>query len=135
MFVTFVHLLYAPNHQIESFECTLRHLKTFIKLCSILDSIPTVSNNLLQTVFSEECKFEWFLSKDPAQTSLEPTSSKKPKLENLKSKGWEKRREGFFFKPENCDIGECLLLVFTVYSLYLTCISMVWETQLILTFL
>jgi len=59
----------------------------------------------LQTVFSEECKFEWFLSKDPAETSLPPTSSKKPKLENLKSKGWVKRREGFFFKPENCDVG------------------------------
>jgi len=62
----------------------------------------------LRTLFAAEEHITWFVNKDPAETSPSVSGKKKVRLDSSSSpssSSWEKRAHGFFFRPENKDIG------------------------------
>jgi hypothetical protein len=56
----------------------------------------------LELAFHDDVNYEWFTNIENVSSSVDP---KKPKLLDLKPELWKPRKEGFFFTPENCDIG------------------------------
>eukprot|EP00088_Acartia_fossae_P009765 TRINITY_DN14796_c0_g1_i1.p1 TRINITY_DN14796_c0_g1~~TRINITY_DN14796_c0_g1_i1.p1 ORF type:complete len:562 (-),score=113.78 TRINITY_DN14796_c0_g1_i1:360-2045(-) len=66
----------------------------------------------MEQKFTTDSKYDWYISLDPVTVC----TPKKPRVEDLSPTKWKHKAEGFFYTPENSDIGAHLRLDVTPFA-------------------